>query len=185
MLQIHERFNVDQPESLADVLLLLCLTLLYMKLCYSIVAAITPLRLAILNVSLARLGLIVAFARNMEMHTHTDISILIQSDQLIVLIWLRPIWPQPTLKDHRVNVSTCSSESKKRQPWCAGVISRVRLPVQVPTHLFHSDAAEEGHSLSWWSPVRPYASKQAKSNSSWYPLKVNAHVKRPKSSEIY
>lgn len=91
MLQIHERFNVDQPESLADVLLLLCLTLLYMKLCYSIVAAITPLRLAILNVSLARLGLIVAFARNMEMHTHTDISILIQSDQLIVLIWLRPI----------------------------------------------------------------------------------------------
>lgn len=91
MLQIHERFNVNQPESLADVLLLLCLTLLYMKLCYSIVAAITPLRLAILNVSLARLGLIVAFVRNMEMHTHTDISILIQSDQLIVLIWLRPI----------------------------------------------------------------------------------------------
>lgn len=68
MLQIHERFNVNQPESLADVLLLLCLTPLYMKLCYSIVAAITPLRLAILNV-----------------------SILIQSDQLIVLIWLRPI----------------------------------------------------------------------------------------------
>lgn len=146
----------------------LSLTLLYMKLCYSIVA--------ILNVNLARLGLIVAFARNME------ISILIQSDQLIMLIWLRPIWPQPTLKDRRVNVSTCSSESKKQQPWCTAVISRVSLPVQVPTHLFHSYAAEEGHSLSWRSPVRPYASKQAKSNSSWYPLKVNAHVKRPKSS---
>lgn len=154
-----------------------------MKLCYSIVAAITALRLAILNVNLARLGLIVAFARNMEMHTHTHISILIQSDQLIMLIWLRPIWPQPTLKDHRVNVS--SSESKKRQPWCTGAIRRVRLPMQVPTHLFHSYAAEEGQSLSWWSLVRPYASKQAKSNSSWYPLKVNAHVERPKSSEIY
>lgn len=59
----------------------LSLTLLYMKLCYSIVAAVTPLRLAILNVNLARLGLIVAFARNMEMHTHTDISILIRDGQ--------------------------------------------------------------------------------------------------------
>lgn len=59
----------------------LSLTLLYMKLCYSVVAAVTPLRLAILNVNLARLGLIVAFARNMEMHTHTDISILIRDGQ--------------------------------------------------------------------------------------------------------